>query len=131
MKIEVKQLMSDNEMLSHIFLGCIPREQLMKIKDQYIGVKGKEKDWQKESVKIPVEMKIGNVSVNPKEFFDSWKNKMQELILEKAQELVAEKLGSKKMKEMQDKLYEYEQVLKSWEEDINWEVKNPLIGDGQ
>lgn len=28
-------------------------------------------------------------------------------------------------------LYEYEQVLKSWEEDINWEVKNPLIGDGQ
>ena len=76
-------------------------------------------------------MKIGNVSVNPKEFFDSWKNKMQELILEKAQELVAEKLGSKKMKEMQDKLYEYEQVLKSWEEDINWEVKNPLIGDGQ
>ena len=119
--------MSENEMLSHIFLGCIPREQLMKIKDQYIGIEGGEKDWKKESVKIPVEMKIGGVSVNPKQFFDSWKDQMQELILEKAQKLVAEKLGSKKMREMQDKLYEYEQVLESWEKDINWEVKNPLI----
>ena len=131
MKIEVKQLMSDNEMLSHIFLGCIPREQLMKIKDQYIGKKGNEIDWQKESVKIPVELKIDGVSVNPKQFFDSWRDQMQRMILDKAQELVTEKLGSKKMRDMQDKLYEYEQVLKSWEDDINWEVKNPLIGDGQ
>lgn len=127
MKIEVRQLMDENEMLSHIFLGCIPREQLMKIKDKYIGEEGKKKDWQKKSVKIPVEMKIGGVLVNPKEFFNSWKDQMQELILEKAQELVAKKLGSKKMREMQDKLYEYEQVLESWEKDINWEVKNPLI----
>lgn len=127
MKIEVRQLMDENEMLSHIFLGCIPKEQLMKIKDQYIGIEGEEKDWQKESVKIPVEMKIGGVSVNPKQFFDSWKDQMQELILGKAQKLVAEKLGSQKMREMQDKLYEYEQILESWEKDINWEVKNPLI----
>lgn len=123
MKIEVKDLMSENEMLSHIFLGCIPTEQLMKIKEQFIG----EKDWQKESVKIPVELKIGGISVNPKEFFDSWKDQMQRMILEKSQELIAEKLGSKKMRDLQDKLYEYEQVLKSWENDINWEVKNPLI----
>lgn len=125
MKIEVKDLMNENEMLSHIFLGCIPTDQLMKIKEQFIG----EKDWQKESVKIPVELKIGGVSVNPKQFFDAWKDQMQRMILEKSQELVAEKLGSQKMREMQDKLYEYEQVLKSWESDINWEVKNPLIDE--
>ena len=127
MKIEVKTLMDDNEMLSHIFLGCIPRDKLKEIKDKFIG----EKDWKNESVKLPVEMKIAGVGVNPKDFFDSWKNQMQRIILEKAQELVAEKLGSKKMRDMQDKLYEYEQVLNSWEEDINWEVKNPLIEDGQ
>lgn len=127
MKIEVKQLMSDNEMLSHIFLGCIPRGQLMKIKEQYIGTKGNEIDWKKESVTIPVEMKIGGVSVNPKQFFDSWKDQMERMILDKAKELVAEKLGSQKMRDMQQKLYDYEQVLVSWEEEINWEVKNPLI----
>lgn len=127
MKIEVKTLMDDNEMLSHIFLGCIPHDKLKEIKDKFIG----EKDWKNESVKLPVELKIAGVGVNPKDFFDSWKNQMQRIILEKAQELVAEKLGSKKMRDMQDKLYEYEQVLKSWEEDINWEVKNPLIEDGQ
>lgn len=126
MKIEVKKLMDENEMLSHIFLGCIPSEQLMKIKEKYVGPKGKEKDWQKESVKIPVEMKIGGVPVNPKEFFDSWKEQMQELILEKAQELVAAKLGSTKMREIQNKLYEFEQVLEAWEKEINWDVENPF-----
>lgn len=131
MKIEVRQLMDENKMLSHIFLGCIQREKLIEIKEKFIGKEGQEKDWQKESVKIPVEMKIGGVSVNPKEFFDNWKEQMQRIVLEKAQELVAEKLGSKKMREMQDKLYQYEQVLESWEKEINWEVKNPLIEDGQ
>ena len=115
--------MSDNEMLSHIFLGCIPREKLIEIKKQFIG----EKDWQKESVKIPVEMKIGNVSVNPKDFFDSWKNQMQRIISDKAKELVAEKLGSEKMRKMQNQLSDYEQVLESWESEINWEVENPLL----
>lgn len=123
MKIEIRELMDDNEMLSHIFLGCIDREDLKKIKNKYIG----ETDWRKESVRIPVEMKIGGVSVNPKDFFDSWKNQMQEMILKKSKQLVAEKLGSKKMREMQQKLYEYEEILSSWEEDINWNVSNPLI----
>ena len=127
MKIEVKELMNENEMLSHIFLECIPLEQIMGIKEKFIGMEGNEKDWKKESVKIPVELKIGGVSVNPKKFFDSWKSQMQDLILEKAQELVAEKFGSKKMREMQDRLYDYERILESWEKEINWEVKNPLI----
>lgn len=123
MKIEVKTLMQDDEMLSHIFLGCIPEDKLVQIRDKYVG----EKDWQKESVKIPVELKIGGVYVNPKAFFDSWRNQMGRIVQEKAQELVSEKLGSTKMRELQDKLYEYEQVLKSWEDEINWEIKNPFI----
>lgn len=72
MKIEIKELMNDNEMLSHIFLGCIPRENLIEIKDKFIG----SKNWQKESVKIPVEMKIGGVPVNPKEFFNTWRDQL-------------------------------------------------------
>jgi len=123
MKIEVRDLMNDNEMLSHVFLGCIPREKLKNIKDKFIG----ESDWRKESVKIPVEMKIGGVSVNPKEFFDEWRNQMQRMILDKAKDLVAEKLGSNKMKEFQERLNQYEQILESWEKEINWDVKNPLI----
>lgn len=123
MKVEVKTLMSENEMLSHVFLGCIPNKQLLKIRDEFIG----KKDWEKESVKIPVELKIGGISVNPKAFFDSWRDQMQRIILEKAQELVAEKLGSKKMRDMQDRLSDYERVLESWEKEINWQVENPLI----
>ena len=43
-------------------------------------------------------MKIGNISVNPKQFFDSWKDQMERMILDKAKELVAEKLGSQNNK---------------------------------
>jgi len=86
-----------------------------------------EKDWKKESVTIPVEMTIGGVSVNPKEFFDTWKEQMSRIVLEKAQELVAEKIGSKRMRDMQNKLHEYEQVLEEWESEINWDIQNPFI----
>jgi len=123
MKIEVRDLMDKNEMLSHIFLGCIPHEKLMEIRDKFIS----EKDWKKESVTIPVEMTIGGVSVNPKEFFDTWKEQMSRIVLEKAQELVAEKIGSKRMRDMQNKLHEYEQVLEEWESEINWDIQNPFI----
>ena len=39
MKIEVRELMSESEMLSHVFLGCIKRDDLEKIRDKYIGKK--------------------------------------------------------------------------------------------
>lgn len=131
MKIEVRDLVSESEMLSHIFFGCIEVKDLEKIREKYIGKRGSEKDWKKDSVKIPFEMKVGGVSVNPKAFFDSWKDQMQRMILEQAQELVAEKLGSQKMRDMQNKLYEYEKVLESWEKEINWEVKNPLVENNE
>ena len=123
MKIEVRELMSDNEMLSHIFLGCIPQEKLLMIRDKFID----GKDWQKESIKISVEMKIGDVDINPKEFFNSWKNQMSNLISEKANEIVKEKYGSGRIFEIQNKLYEFENILKSWEDEINWEIENPFL----
>ena len=127
MKIELKDLMSENEMLSHIFLGCIPTDKFVTIRDKYCGTGDNKKDWRKESVTIPVEMKIGGVPVNPKDFFDQWKKQMTNLIQEKASELVAEKLGSQKIRDMQNTLQEYEEILKSWESEINWDVKNPLL----
>lgn len=123
MEIEVKALMSDNEMLSHIFLGCIPREQLMEIRDRYIKPGS---DWRKDITSIPVEMTIGGIEVNPKVFFDSWKRQMQNMITKEAKKLVSEKMGSQKMRELQNKLYGFEQILETWESEINWDVENPL-----
>lgn len=120
--INIKDLMNENEMLSHIFLGCIPSDKLKFIRDKYIG----KKDWKKESLTLPVEMKIAGVNVNPKQFFITWEDQMNRMIIEKANEIVEDKLASSKMVDMMNKLSEYEQILNSWEKDINWEVKNPL-----
>ena len=114
--------MDDNEMLSHIFLGCIPTEKIVEIRDKYIG----DKDWDKESVKIPVEMKIGGVEVNPKKFFDEWYNQMASIVRREAEKLLSEKTGSGKIRDIIDQLENYEQVLESWESEINWNVKNPF-----
>lgn len=121
--VEVRELMSDNEMLSHIFLGCIKHEDLMKIRDEFI----KEKDWQIESVKIPVEMYIGGVYVNPKEFFNSWKEQMERMILNEAKKLVSANMGSIRIQNIQGSLSQFEEILKNWEEDINWTIDNPLL----
>lgn len=122
MEIEIKELMDNNEMLSHIFLGCIPREQLLKIKDEYID----DIDWKTESTKIPVEMKIGGVDVNPKQFFDTWKDQMNIMISDKAKALSIEKLGSSTIRNMINKLHEYQDIMEIWEDEINWDIKNPL-----
>jgi hypothetical protein len=123
MKIEIRELMDDNEMLSHIFLSCIPINELKIIKEKYVS----DKDWNNTSVKIPINMTIGGVNVNPKIFFDSWRNQMNDMISKKATELISEKIGSSKIKNMIDKLNEYEQIINDWETDINWDIKNPLI----
>lgn len=124
MKIEVRELMDDNEMLSHVFLGCVPSDELIKIRDKYLNP---TIDWRTESVKIPVDLKIGGVSVNPKAFFDNWKDQMQGIILREAKKLVSEKMGASRLRSIQSKLSEYEAILENWENDINWDVPNPFL----
>jgi len=123
MKIEVRTLVDENEMLSHIFLGCIPTDKLMQIRDKFIY----ERDWTIESVKIPVELKIGGVAVNPKQFFDNWKEQMQDLINERAETLLKEKIGSGKTEELRNRLYEIGEVLDSFSNEVNWDAKNPFL----
>lgn len=122
MKIEVRELLNEDEMLSHIFLECINRDDLELIRDEFIG----DKDWEQESVKIPVEMKIGGIEVNPKEFFDNWKEQMVELIKKKATELLSMKLGSDKLRDFQYKLSSMEDIIIEWEKDITWHTENPF-----
>jgi hypothetical protein len=127
MKIELRELMDDNEMLSHIFLGCLNRQQLEKIKEKYVGKDGCEIDWQKESVKIPVEMKIAGVSINPKEFFDEWKNQMQRLIHEEASKLLSEKFGKDKLSDLSCRIGALENIIQDFESEVTWESENPFL----
>lgn len=70
-------------------------------------------------------MKIAGVEVDPKNFFDQWKEQMQSMIKKEAIKLVSEN-GSQKMLEIQSKLSNFEMILNEWEKDINWDVDNPL-----
>lgn len=126
MEIEVKELMNDNNSLSHIFIGCMSREEITAVRDKFVGVKGNAKDWRIESVTIPVEMTIGGIPVNPKEFFKSWENQMNRMISAKATHLLSEKVGSQKMQELTSRMQDLENILKEFESEITWEVENPF-----
>lgn len=119
MKFTIKQLVDDKEMLSHIFLECIPHEQLMQIKDR-------AGDWEENKYAVEVKLNIGGFDVNPKKFFDKFYEQYKRICKEEADKMIKEKFSGK-LSNFQDKFYEMEQVVKSWEEEINWEVKNPLI----
>lgn len=129
MLVEVKDLMDHNNMLSHLFFECVPKETLIKIKEKYIGKKGEEKDWQVESVKIPVNLTIGGYKVNPKAFFDAFRNQIVDMINKEAVKLVSEKMGSEKIRDIQNSLNSFTSILEDWEEQINWVVPNPFLED--
>jgi len=126
MKVQVRDLVDNKQMLSHIFFECLSKEELIKIKEKYIGPDETAKDWRSESVTIPVDLKIGGISVNPKAFFDQWQNQMEAMILKAAKELVAEQIGSNKLRALQSRFQQLELILESFEEDINWETINPF-----
>lgn len=122
MEIEVRQLVDENEMLSHIFLGCISKEELRQIKDKFIG----EVDWKEESCKIPVTMTIGGVDVNPKNFFDEWRNQMQKIVEKEANRILKQQLSGR-LTDLIKPIQQIEQVFDYWVTEVNWEVKNPLL----
>lgn len=125
-EIDVRTLMSENEMLSHIFFECLTREQVVELKNKYVGTGESAVDWRKTLVTIPFELKIGGIEVNPKAFFDNWVDQMERIVSEEATKLLAQKMGSEKIRELKEKLDNIENVFSSWEEEVNWDVKNPF-----
>lgn len=122
MKIEIRELVEGSSFLSDIFFECIPEEKLIQIRDKFCG----DKDWQKESVKVPVELKIGGVSVNPKIFFTLLTEQIDNMVLEKAKIVTSKQIGSRKLSELAGRIYELEDIIKYFETNIKWEVENPF-----
>jgi len=132
MKIEVREILRGNDVLSRLFYSCLTIDQMQMIRNE----NWKDKDWKTESCTIPVEMKIAGVDINPKAFFDNWNSQMNRLIADKASQLVKENYEekihiSKTLSEMQNKISDYQQIVDSWESEINWTVPNPMIDNNK
>ena len=118
MEYTLEELLDRNEMMSHMFLSCMPHDELMQIKD-------KQGDLSNDEFDINIEMKVDGFSVNPKEFFSKFEREFDRHVEGKAREIVREKLSGA-MDDLAGKINEMTSVVGEWETEINWDVKNPL-----
>lgn len=120
MKYTIKELLDNNEIMSHMFLGgSVPYEKLMEIKDK----RGDDPD---QLFEVEIEMIVDGLSIDPREFFKIFIDQYDSQVEEVARRLLSEKLSGA-MSSMANKLNDMEQVVSDWESEINWEVENPLI----
>jgi len=116
-----KVLLNDNNILSHVFLNCLPSGLAEKIAAENETME--KEDIEKREIEI--ELKIAGESVDPGKFFKRLENQYDELLKEAATHILKEQT-SEKFQEISYKLNEFEEIINSWAEEINWDVKNPF-----
>lgn len=119
MKYTIKQLTDDKEILSHLFLNCVPRNILEEIAE-------KAGNWEENKYSIDVEVKIDGNKINPKAFFDEFYNQYENMLKKEAQKMITEQLTNKFI-EIQNKLQDFSEITESWTQEINWQIANPFI----
>lgn len=125
MKFSVRQLIDEKEILSHLFLNCMTRENLKKIADRTVVTgEGSYSDLERNLVEI--EVIIDGVPVNPRKFFDMFDDQYEKMIERKATELIKEKLTGK-INSMIESLENANGILTCWANEITWDIKNPLL----
>lgn len=114
MKYTIKELLDNNEIMSHLFLNCVPQEKLEEIA---------KREGTIDSKKVNIEMKVDGNSINPREFFRIFIDQYDYMVKEAATKIVKEQT-SQAFKNITDRLYEYEQITNEWANDIDWQVDN-------
>lgn len=117
-----KDLLSEDHVLSHVFLNCVSKENLAKIADENI----KMPEDKIRAREIEIEVKVNGASVNPKKFFELFTEQYADAVKREATKMVNEQL-SEKFSEISNKLDEYRNITDQWAEDINWRNGNILI----
>ncbi len=114
-----KEVLKDDNILSHVFLNCLPADLCTKIADEN---KGKTRE-EIESRDVDIELLINGHSVDPKKFFDLFHEQFDDMVKRCATKIVQEQV-SDKFAEISNKLDEYKNITEYWAKDINWEVNN-------
>ena len=117
-----KDLLNKDHILSHIFLNCLSPKDLEEIANENIGKTAEEV----EAREIEISLIVNGKSINPKKFFDLFISQYDSFIKKNATEIVKEQT-SEKLSEISNKIFEINEIMNSFAEDINWQVEgNPF-----
>jgi hypothetical protein len=114
----MKDLLDHNNVLSHLFLNCLTKEQLETLASGNNGKTAEEVDART----VEIELTINGISVNPKKFFDLFSDQYDDMV-----KRAATKLMDEKFRDFSGKMQEMQEVMNAWAEEINWDVPNPFV----
>lgn len=109
---------SGNNILHHLLFSQ-PTEFWMKVLDS-------QKDIQPFTDRtVDIEVKINGEEIDPKAFFDMLWDNYANMIEKEAVEIISAKTTDK-IEEISTKLRDFQEILVTWNNTINWDVQNPF-----
>jgi hypothetical protein len=114
-------LLNENHILSHLFLNCLSKQELTKIADKNSGLT----EEQIKNRKVEIEVFIDGISVNPKNFFNLFKEQYESHLKKLATKMLKDQVSGK-LEDIVRKIQNLQEISDSLAEEINWDIENPF-----
>lgn len=120
MKLKHTEMLDNNDIMSHLFLETLAQhKQLM---HRLVAENNSMTKEERAERTYSVELFIEGESVDPRKFFEQFKNQYDAMVKAAALELFQEK-----MRGFMDKVDSVNTILESWAEEVNWDIENPFV----
>jgi polyhydroxyalkanoate synthesis regulator protein len=125
-----KELLSEDKILSHVFLNCCPSHLSNKIAEktkEMCEIKEMSNDDIEEQRVVDMKLFIENEEVDLRNFFDELMEQFTSIVKKEATKMVKEQT-SNKLYDIQDKLNTLSQLTDDISNNIDWKYdKNPFL----
>lgn len=124
-----KELLSESNILSHVFMECVPKKMLDKIADDTKKAMDADTNLTTEEVQenrvIEIKLFIEGEEVDLRKFFDTLWEQYETIVKKTATSMVQEQT-SDKLNEISDQIMQLRECADDLTKQINWEVENPF-----
>jgi hypothetical protein len=112
-----QELLNEQDILAHLFLNCIDKENLNKIANININLSKEEI----ENREIDIQLIIDGKEYNPRNFFELFFKGYSQDIRKEASIIFREKT-SEKLIDIINKIMEFEQICNDLSNQLNWDI---------
>lgn len=112
----IQELVSNNEIMSHLFLECVPSGTLKKIAED-------AGDWEKNKYSVKIQLLVEGKPIDTRPFFKLFYDQYSNMVEKKAKQILAER-SVEKLEEVMNKVQEFSQMIQYCIDDIDYKVEN-------
>lgn len=125
-----KELLSENNILSHIFLNCVEKGKLESFADDTKKAMDADpnltSDYIEENRVVEMKLFVEGEEVDLRKFFEMLWDEYEYMVKSQATEIVKEQT-SDKLNDISSQIMHLQDCANDLSEHINWEVENPFV----